>query len=136
MQDNTQNISECTISHLCTSLVETRSLYNRRNKQHELELQLNSMSDLYPLTFQPISYTHQCLQMQPQLWHTISHRRSMCTVLGALLCQHSHVLPLSVSLNFSFNFMSNCSGSTSGIKLLAKVWHVNVKSFVLLLSFN
>lgn len=42
MQDNKQHI----IIHLYTSLVETRSLYKRRNKQHEQGLQLNSMSDI------------------------------------------------------------------------------------------
>lgn len=58
MQDDKQHAPERTIFHLDTSVVGTTSLYKRRNKQHQPELQLNSVSHLYPFTFQAISHTH------------------------------------------------------------------------------
>lgn len=45
-----QQISECFIFLLYISLLETRSLYKRRNKQHAPELQMNSPADLHPVT--------------------------------------------------------------------------------------
>lgn len=45
-----QQVSECFIFPLYISLLETRSLYKRRNKQHAQELQMNSPADLHPVT--------------------------------------------------------------------------------------